>query len=384
MGIILKGTSTPILKIGTSPESLARAIAEEKEERMTADSLKADKNYVDGELAKKADTDSVPTKTSELDNDSGFLTQHQDISGKADKSELPTKVSELENDSGYLTEHQSLEEYIKKAEALENLCPKNTVSGYPISVSDALAGEHPIKLCVYGCKNLIRYPYVQTTKTVNGITFTDNGDGTITANGTATADAVFEIPAFTVEAKVQYFISGCPAGGSLSTYYFQMRGFTQDVGRGAKIRSSYGFTNTFEIVIRKGTAADSLVFKPQLEEGTAATEYAVGTGIGDLNGGSYTIPVKITGDGTEEKTVTAISDNPLFGGEYIDLVSKTRKGSSGTAGVTVSGDISLYDENTITCETAAVPAKLEITYYRDINKVITDLTNAILSQGGNV
>ena len=264
------------------------------------------------------------------------------------------------------------------------LCPKNTVSGYPISVSDALAGEHPIKLCVYGCKNLIRYPYVQTTKTVNGITFTDNGDGTITANGTATADAVFEIPAFTVEAKVQYFISGCPAGGSLSTYYFQMRGFTQDVGRGAKIRSSYGFTNTFEIVIRKGTAADSLVFKPQLEEGTAATEYEAGTGIGDSNSGSYKIPVKITGDGAEEKTVTAISDKPLFGGEYIDLVSKTRKGSSGTAGVTVSGDISLYDENTITCETAAAPAKLEITYYRDINKVITDLTNAILSQGGNV
>lgn len=30
----------------------------------------------------------IPTKTSELDNDSGFLTQHQDISGKIDASEL--------------------------------------------------------------------------------------------------------------------------------------------------------------------------------------------------------------------------------------------------------------------------------------------------------
>lgn len=255
-----------------------------------------------------------------------------------------------------------------------------------LTTTDALADEQPIKLCVYGSKNMIRYPYAAATatKTVNGITFTDNGDGTITASGTATADAVFEIPAFTVEAKVQYFLSGCPAGGSLSTYYFQMRGFTQDTGRGAKIKSSYGFTNTFEIVIKEGTAADSLVFKPQLEEGTAATEYEAGTGIGDLNSGSYTIPVKITGGGAEKKTVTAISDKPLFGGEYIDLVSKTRKGSSGTVGVTVSGDISLYDENTITCETAAAPVKLEITYYRDINKVITNLTNAILSQGGNV
>lgn len=37
-------------------------------------------------IAGKADSSSIPTKTSQLNNDSGFLTQHQDISGKADKS----------------------------------------------------------------------------------------------------------------------------------------------------------------------------------------------------------------------------------------------------------------------------------------------------------
>lgn len=65
----------------------------------------------------------IPSKTSELQNDSGYLTEHQDISGKADKSELakvattgeysdllhtptiPTKTSELQNDSGFLTEY---------------------------------------------------------------------------------------------------------------------------------------------------------------------------------------------------------------------------------------------------------------------------------------
>ena len=35
----------------------------------------------------------IPTKTSQLTNDSGYLTQHQDISNKADKTEIPTKVS---------------------------------------------------------------------------------------------------------------------------------------------------------------------------------------------------------------------------------------------------------------------------------------------------
>lgn len=34
----------------------------------------------------------VPTKTSELENDSGFLTEHQDISGKLDKKKLPEAI----------------------------------------------------------------------------------------------------------------------------------------------------------------------------------------------------------------------------------------------------------------------------------------------------
>lgn len=37
-------------------------------------------------------------------------------------------------------------------------------------------------------QNLIKYPFASTTKIVNGVTFTDNDDGTITVNGTATAD----------------------------------------------------------------------------------------------------------------------------------------------------------------------------------------------------
>ena len=35
-------------------------------------------------------------------------------------------------------------------------------------------------------KNLLPYPYHHTTKTENGITFTDNGDGSVTVSGTAT------------------------------------------------------------------------------------------------------------------------------------------------------------------------------------------------------
>ncbi len=54
------------------------------------------KQYVDDELSKKSplhehpylpNTTKVPTKTSELTNDSGYLTEHQDISGKVDKED---------------------------------------------------------------------------------------------------------------------------------------------------------------------------------------------------------------------------------------------------------------------------------------------------------
>ena len=86
---------------------------------------------------------SIPTKVSELENDSGYLTEHQSLENyiteehyangmasqntatnalirqvneRIDGITVPTKVSELENDSGYLTEHQSLVEYAKKSE----------------------------------------------------------------------------------------------------------------------------------------------------------------------------------------------------------------------------------------------------------------------------
>jgi hypothetical protein len=68
------------------------------------------------EYAKKTEIPTVPTKVSELENDSGYLTEHQSLVEYAKKTEIPTKVSQLNNDSGYLTEHQSLVDYAKKTE----------------------------------------------------------------------------------------------------------------------------------------------------------------------------------------------------------------------------------------------------------------------------
>lgn len=68
--------------------------------------------YIDTELeAAKASLElDIPTKTSQLTNDSGFITaddvpevQVPDLSDYAKTSDIPTKVSQLTNDSGFIT-----------------------------------------------------------------------------------------------------------------------------------------------------------------------------------------------------------------------------------------------------------------------------------------
>ena len=94
-----------------------------------------------------------------------------------------------------------------------------TAAGNPVQL-DGLQGGVPFSEMVVSGKNLITYPYRNTTKTINGITFTDNGDGTITANGTATANATFLIDKkLGFEKEGNYFLSGCPSGGGLNSFY---------------------------------------------------------------------------------------------------------------------------------------------------------------------
>ena len=53
-------------------------------------------------------------------------------------------------------------------------------------------GKYKIPLKI-SSKNLIEYPYQDTTKSVNGLTFIDNKDGSITIDGTASKETIFNI-----------------------------------------------------------------------------------------------------------------------------------------------------------------------------------------------
>lgn len=82
-------------------------------------------------LDNKADKSSIPTKTSDLTNDSGYITKSVDnldnyyteteinslLGNKANTSDIPTKTSQLTNDSGYIDNTvNDLENYYKKSE----------------------------------------------------------------------------------------------------------------------------------------------------------------------------------------------------------------------------------------------------------------------------
>ena len=110
------------------------------------------------------------------DNKKAITTLQTD---KADKTEIPTvptNVSEFTNDAGYLTEHQDISNLVVKEE------------GKGLSSND-YTSEEKTKLGGVGTsqgRNLIPYPL--TNRITNGITYTVQSDGSVLANGTASAE----------------------------------------------------------------------------------------------------------------------------------------------------------------------------------------------------
>ena len=175
--------------------------------------------------------------------------------------------------------------------------PEIAVSGEDISGTE-------LTLNVCG-KNLLKYPYYQTTRTVNGVTFTDNGDGTVTANGTAAGgNAIFRASGKWNLPKGKYAMSGCPDGGGSGKY--KLGAYNSGVSGEPSISADFGDGTSFELteetnvgvwcVVFKGAAVNNLVFHPQLEFGSAATAYEPYSGAEykftpDSN--PYTVPADI-------------------------------------------------------------------------------------------
>lgn len=128
---------------------------------------------------------------------------------------------------------------------------------------------------VYGAKNLLPYPCNGTTRTVAGVTYTDNDDGTFTANGEATALSDLALysrggAGFPLKAGT-YTLSGAPEGSSADTYCIYVRG----TGSSALAYMDFGSGVTFTLDddeanmgiylrVKSGVTVSDLTYKPMV------------------------------------------------------------------------------------------------------------------------
>ena len=163
----------------------------------------------------------------------------------------------------------------KNAGTLKNyrICG-NTVDGE--SVGDLVTegehtGEYKVPVTVGG-KNLL--PNTATSQTINGVTFTVNGDGSVTCNGTSTSQyySLFQIPCHLVAGN--YTISGCPVGGGSRKYRADIRispngamiGGDADNGEGVTIPIDESGWYDYTIRIQGGYTVDDVTFKPMIRK----------------------------------------------------------------------------------------------------------------------
>ena len=123
----------------------------------------------------------------------------------------------------------------------------------------------------------IPHPYYQAAGELNGITFTENEDGSVTANGTATANTSFifshRIDNSLILGPGKYRVTGGPSGGNVNTYRLSIAR-TSDSGSYEDIAIDWGegaeFTLTKDtdlylgLYIKTETTVSDLTCKPVL------------------------------------------------------------------------------------------------------------------------
>lgn len=126
-------------------------------------------------------------------------------------------------------------------------------------------------------RNLIPYPYEESTKTENGITFTVNSDGSITANGTTTVNpSIFNVAKISLNAgtyALRSFVNVANAG--ICQFYIDIPSEPNDrTGNGVTFTLQDDIVNkNVNIIVNPSQTVNNLIFKPMLQFGTTATAY---------------------------------------------------------------------------------------------------------------
>ena len=195
-------------------------------------------------------------------------------------------------------------------------------------------------------KNLL--PSDLNTKTENGITITNNGNGTYTLNGTATSDVSIAINNDFISMSGTWKMLGCPSGGSSSTYmlsayvgYWGAGSPNIDTGSGTNI--TYTGNVKVRFYIKSGTTCNNLLFKPMITTDTTLTyndfeQYGVSPSpdfpseiesvkgnIQIINTGKNLFDKSTAnlGKGVSTSTGNLYNESPLFATDFIEIIPNT-------------------------------------------------------------
>lgn len=243
---------------------------------------------------------------------------------------------------------------------------KGTASGTTIRLDDVSPVEHTAKVRVHG-KNLIPYSYENSNFSRNGVTFVENGDGSITLTGSPTADAEFiftsDIPL--TQGTYTYSVKGnLPASviGNIALRSRTTNAWIKNIVSVNATTPSVVFTLTEELLhgnkvsanifVLGGKGETNITIYPQLEIGTTET--------------AYVPPLDPT-------TVTLTR----YGASETDNLQTYTPERDGTVSVT-----SLYPTTTLFTDKADVT--IDVEYNKDANKVIAELIDLIGTAGNFV
>lgn len=220
--------------------------------------------------------------------EAGLLSSdNEPVLAKLEAQSLVTqaKANSVADDlAGHNADSEAHSEILKKERGvLANALKGEAKSASAVRIDDISPISHPVNIKL-SSKNVLPYPYQDKDKTVNGITFTDNGDGSIHISGTATGTAIYYLTKPTFNAMPGDTFTLNMGTTCASNFYIALNykntSDTQKTAIGLKSGTSKteiipadfaSFSDLF-IAVLNGRSVDVTVY-PQLEKGTTATAY---------------------------------------------------------------------------------------------------------------
>lgn len=348
------------------------------------------KVQIDNKLSYYAQTSDIPTKTSQLTNDSNFITQHQSIktinnqslvgtgnitispgeynnintisvngtnqapdSNKNVNITVPTKTSQLTNDSGFITDGTGATNYvtidtvqdITAAKTFKNNTYTTKIDGKEIIISGTET---------YNIEQNPDYPDSPTSTTATIETKIDNNTISCNGNSIGYCRNYYALPAEGTQGNISYY----------DGIEIKSKSYDSICGNNSLQHERYSLTIT-----SKDPYADSLNY---IEGLAFSTDIIRDNYVGDLNNG--------------KEVLFAISKGIAYFNTSVDFNLTTNFGSDVQFSSSVyvhQNNLYISDSDSSTSDTIADYVKQASLYYNRANSVITATSETVIEPSSN-